>query len=90
MTGPPEYEAVLRRLVSLLEKTAGDSLPGPIGYVGPGSMRQLGLTSVKLLEVLIGIENEFGVVWDDDVDESVISSIDEMASYILSAAAGAA
>ena len=90
MTGPLEYEAVLRRLVSLLEKIAGDSLPAPIEYVGQGSVRRLGLTSRKLLEVLIEIENEFGVVWDDDVDESVISSIEEMASHILSAAAGAA
>ena len=90
MTGSLEYEAVLRRVVSLLEETIGDSLTGPIEYVGPGSVRELGLTSVKLLEVLIGIENEFGVVWDDDVDESVISSIDEMARHILSAAAGMA
>ena len=90
MTGPLEYEAVLRRLVSLLEKIAGDSVTGPIEYVGQGSVRRLGLTSRKLLEVLIEIENEFGVVWDDDVDESVISSIEEMARHILSAAAGAA
>lgn len=90
MTEPLEYQEVLRWLVSLLEKTMGDSLTGPIGYVGPGSVRRLGLTSVQLLEVLVEIDNEFGVVWDDDVDEAVIASIDEMARHILSAAAHAA
>lgn len=82
MTEPLGYQEVLRWLVALLEKTMGDSLTGPIEYVGPGSVRQLGLTSVKLLEVLIEIDNEFGVVWDDDVDEAVIASIDEMARHI--------
>jgi acyl carrier protein len=84
VTGPPSCRTVVTRLVSLLEDIAGESLDGPITYVGPGSVRRLGLSSVQLLKLLIDIENEFGVVWDDDQDESVISSIEAMAQHIFS------
>jgi acyl carrier protein len=87
VTGGPGHEAVVRRLTSLLEEIAGDSLEQPITYSGPGSVRRLGLTSVQLLQLLIAVENEFNMVWNDDLDESVISSIDEMARCILSVTA---
>lgn len=86
MTGQLSCEAVVTRLVSLLEKIAGESVDGPISYVGPGSVRRLGLSSVQLLKLLIEIEDEFGVVWDDDLDESVIGAIDAMARHIVSVA----
>lgn len=84
MTGNLPYESVLAWLVSLLEEIAGESLEGPITYVGPGSVRQLGLTSVQLLKLLVEIENEFDLVWDEDLDESVVSAIDAMACHITS------
>jgi acyl carrier protein len=86
VTGQPSYETVVARLVSRLEEIAGTSLDGPISYVGPGSIRRLGLNSVQLLKLLVEIENDFGVVWDDDLDESVIGAIDAMARHIVSVA----
>jgi acyl carrier protein len=84
MSGQLSYGAVVARLIHLLEDIAGDSLDGPITAAGPGSIRQLGLASVQLLQLLIEIENCFGVVWDDDLDESVISSVGAMALHIIS------
>ncbi|GGR31423.1 phosphopantetheine-binding protein [Streptomyces roseolus] len=80
-----DEELVLERLVALLEHVAADVLEGPVTDTGPGSLRRLGLTSVKLLEFLVAIEDEFGHVWDDDVEESVIGSLDAMAAHISAA-----
>lgn len=77
------YENVVTRLASLLQEIA--ELDAPIAYAGPESIRQLGLTSVQLLRLLVEIENEFGIVWDEDLDESVVSAIDAMAWHIVSA-----
>jgi acyl carrier protein len=78
-----EHGAVVCALVAMLERIAGDALDGPIREVGPGSVRRLGLTSVMLLKFLVAIEDEFGVVWPEDMDESVISAIDAIADYIV-------
>ncbi|MFG2985987.1 phosphopantetheine-binding protein [Streptomyces sp. NPDC048258] len=82
-----DRQALLARLVALLERVAADVLEGPVTETGPGSLRRLGLTSVKLLEFLVAIEDEFGHVWDDDVEESVIGSLDAMAAHISAAGA---
>lgn len=82
---PLAVTAVREQLVALLQSVAGDVLAGPVTETGPGSLRRLGLTSVKLLAFLVAIEDEFGLVWDDDVEESVIGSLDAIAEHIAAA-----
>jgi acyl carrier protein len=57
--------------------------------IDPGSVEgsdlvdELGITSVDSLEILIAVENEFDIlVPDDDLNQSLLSSIDNLASYI--------
>ncbi|WP_171167670.1 phosphopantetheine-binding protein [Streptomyces sp. I05A-00742] len=73
---------ILKRLISLLERIAVAELDGPVTETGPGSLRNLGLTSVRLMEFLVAVEDEFDLIWDDDVEESVIGSLDGMARHI--------
>ncbi len=67
----------LRDLINLV--AGGDA---GIPAAGDTSLRDLGLTSVQLLRLLVGIEDRFGVVWGDDVPEEVIASVDAMTEYI--------
>ncbi|MBZ4322778.1 phosphopantetheine-binding protein [Streptomyces huiliensis] len=79
---------ILRRLVALLERVAAVELDGrPVTETGPDSLRALGLTSVRLMEFLVAVEDEFDLIWDDDVEESVIGSLEGMARYIAEGAA---
>ncbi|MGI5338721.1 phosphopantetheine-binding protein [Streptomyces sp. CA-181903] len=76
-------DEVLSRLVALLERVAAVELGGrPVTETGPESLRNLGLTSVRLMEFLVAVEDEFDLIWDDDVDEAVIGSLEGMARYI--------
>lgn len=50
---------------------------------GDNLISELGITSVDSLEILIAIESEFGItVHDEDLNQSLISSLDALSQYI--------
>jgi acyl carrier protein len=82
MTTGTQTAAIPERLMALLEQTTeGDVHPDPADS-GPGSIRRLGVSSLAMLEFLVAVEDEFGIEWHDDVDESVFDSFDAIAAHI--------
>lgn len=55
----------------------------PPALVGQDLITELGITSVDALEILIWVENEFGVHIDDnDLSRELVSSITRLEDYI--------
>jgi acyl carrier protein len=82
MTTRTDTTAIRGRLMELLEEcTAGAIAPDPTDS-GPDSIRRLGVTSTSMLEFLVAVEDEFGIEWDDDVDEETFRSFDAIAAHI--------
>lgn len=73
---------VISRLMALIEDATGGDIRPEREDSGPGSVRRLGISSLTLLEFLVAIEDEFGIEWDDDVDQSVFDSFESIASHI--------
>jgi acyl carrier protein len=48
----------------------------------PRLLKDLGLDSFALLSFLVAVEDEFGIVWDDEVPDEVLGSIDTITAYI--------
>jgi acyl carrier protein len=73
---------VIPRLMALVEDASGGDIRPERGDTGPGSLRRLGISSLTMLEFLVAIEDEFGIEWDDDVDQSVFDSFGSIATHI--------
>jgi acyl carrier protein len=71
------------RLLAMVGEITEGAIRPPEGQTGAGSIRRLGLNSVAMLNFLVAVEDEFGIEWDDDVDESVLDSFDAVAAHIL-------
>jgi len=69
-------------LVTIMELVAGPDLHCPIDPDGDDSIRRLGLTSVRLLEFMVAVEDTLGVLWGDDADPTVLASFQAMADYL--------
>ena len=65
----------------ITEITEGEVRPDP-GYTGPDSIRRLGLNSLRTLNFLVTVEDTYGIEWDDDLPEEVLTSFELMARYI--------
>ncbi|TCJ97676.1 acyl carrier protein [Nocardia alba] len=65
----------------IVKESDGQIQESDIG-VGPDSLRHLGLNSLATLRVLVAVEDEFGIEWDDDVDEAVMSDLQVMCDHI--------
>lgn len=76
MTGA--HSTILHRLCRLFDEVCGRSIAPDRG------LAEQGLDSVALLNVLVAIEDAFGIEWDDDVPEPALSSISAMAQHISS------
>lgn len=51
---------------------------------GVNLITELGITSIDSLEILIGIEIEFGIrVEDEDLNQQLVSSLNNLEEYIL-------
>ena len=50
--------------------------------VGPGSVSRLEFSSLAIMAFLVSIEDEFGFVWDNDVDPAIFGSFDALAGYL--------
>ncbi len=49
---------------------------------GPTALRGLGLNFLALLSFLVAVEDEFGIVWHDEILDEVFQSIESIAGYI--------
>lgn len=83
MSGTIPVVEVRERLIALVEEVTEGGIQPSRGETGAGSIRNLGLSSVTMLSLLVAIEDEFGIEWDDDVEEGVFDSFDAMAAHVL-------
>jgi acyl carrier protein len=50
---------------------------------GDHLIEELGISSVDALEVLIWVENDFGVqIADEDLSQELVDSLDKLAAYV--------
>lgn len=78
-----DYERTLVALGALMAEIAGDEVPPSLDLYGPDTIRSLNLTSVRLLEFMIEVEDQIGIEWDDDVPATVLASFEAMAHYVV-------
>jgi hypothetical protein len=78
-----EIGAIVRRLVDVLEQATEGAVTVDAGDAGPNSIRRLGLNSVSMLAFLVAVEDEFGIEWDEEIDETMLSSFEAMARHIV-------
>jgi acyl carrier protein len=76
-------EATVAVLVGVLREVAPGELPAEVETSGPDTVRALGLTSVRILEFMIEVEDRLGIEWGEDLAPEVIASFEEMAAYIV-------
>lgn len=76
-------DATIGVLVGLMRDVAADDLPVTFETRGPNTIRKLGLTSVRILEFMVEVEDRLGVEWEEELDPAVVSSFDAMAQYVL-------
>jgi acyl carrier protein len=78
------------RLADLVVKSL--RLPNPPStFDGVNLIRDLGVTSVDALEILIGIEVEFGIeIPDQDLRSDLLESLDVLQAYVDQRLSGAA
>lgn len=69
-------------LVQIMQAVAGHDLTGPINPSGDDSVRRLGLTSVRMLEFMVAVEDNLGVLWGDDTEPTDLASFQAMAHYL--------
>ncbi|MGV9664560.1 acyl carrier protein [Nocardia niigatensis] len=74
-------EEVLESLIAIVAEE-GQVEPAQIGF-GPGSLRDLGLSSLTHLRILVAIEDAFGIEWDDNVDETILSDLHAMRDHLV-------
>ena len=73
---------IVGALMAVLEQATDGTVVADGEDSGPDSIRKLGLNSVSMLAFLVAVEDEFGIEWDDEIDETILSSFEAMARYI--------
>ena len=69
-------------LVQIMQAVAANDVTGPIDPSGDDSVRRLGLTSVRMLEFMVAVEDNLGVLWGDDTEPADLASFQAMADYL--------
>ena len=70
---------------TIVERLKLDVEPSQIGDTTPLFGEGLGLDSIDALELVLGIEQEFGVkVEDEEVGARALASVDSLADFVLS------
>ena len=82
MSSVADQQTIVDRLVDLVEASPERAGRGSAPS-GADSIRRVGLSAVSSLTFLVAVEDEFGIEWDDDVDEAVLASFDAMAEYLI-------
>lgn len=83
MTDDSDLKARIKR--TIVERLKLDVEPSHIGDSTPLFGDGLGLDSIDALELVLGIEQEFGVkVDDEEVGAKALASVDSLATFVLS------
>lgn len=69
-------------LVELLREVAAEEVPADLETSGPETIRALGLTSVRILEFLVEVEDRLGIEWGEELSPEIVGSFEAMAEYI--------
>jgi acyl carrier protein len=77
-----QIDAIVVRLTEVLAEATEGTVTVDRADSGPESIRRLGLNSVSMLAFLVAVEDEFGIEWDDEIDEEILASFDTMAAHI--------
>lgn len=68
---------------TLVRRLKLDVDPAAIGDAEPLFGEGLGLDSIDALELVLGVEQEFGVkIEDEEVGEKVLASVDSLANFV--------
>lgn len=79
------FEQVVNRVTKVVRTLAGDKLEGVVLTSDTQLFSGIGLTSVNAIELIVALEDEFGVFFDDDtLDMSRMQSVEEVATIIYS------
>ncbi len=83
MTDVLDLKARIKK--TIVERLKLDVEPSQIGDTTPLFGEGLGLDSIDALELVLGIEQEFGVkVEDEEVGARALASVDALADFVLS------
>ena len=79
----PNRAAIIDGLQSIVEPWLGDAESEDIANEKLHLIRDLGIDSVGILQILLGIEKEFGVViTNDELDMQVLSGLGSLAFLV--------
>lgn len=82
-TGPSELKERIKRLI--VDRLKLDIDPASIADAQPLFGEGLGLDSIDALELVLGVEQEFGVkIEDQEVGSQALSSVDSLAEFVVS------
>ncbi len=82
----PELKGRLKRLI--VERLKLEMDPEEIGDADPLFGEGLGLDSIDALELVLGLEQEFGVkIEDEEVGGEALASVDALAAFVRDKAA---
>lgn len=83
LAGPTELKAQIKQLIVDRLKLEVD--PASIDDAQPLFGEGLGLDSIDALELVLGIEQEFGVkVEDEEMGQAALSSVNALAEFVVS------
>jgi acyl carrier protein len=72
------------RLRKTIVKALQSNIP-PEAIKGENMIEELNISSVDSLEILVWVENEFGIMIDDsDLSQELIMSLDNLKAYVVS------
>ena len=74
---------VTKRLVQAINELTEGRVPLDIDTDGADSIRRLGLDSLAMVELLVAVEDVFGIEWDVDAPADAVASFDKMSAYIV-------
>jgi acyl carrier protein len=80
-TGAAELKSQIKQLI--VDRLKLDVDPATIGDAQPLFGEGLGLDSIDALELVLGIEQEFGVkVEDEEMGQAALSSVNALADFV--------
>lgn len=78
-------EAVRERLMEIAKEQAAKSGGDPATEVGDDLLASFGFSSIDALEFLLEIEDAFSISFEDeDLNEGMLSSAEQLVAYVLS------
>jgi acyl carrier protein len=72
----------LDQLVAIAHRVTAGRVPLSVDTRGTHSVRRLGLDSLAMLEFLVGVEDEFGFEWGDDLSADTLAGFSSIADHI--------